>query len=434
MELLLLGGTTEGSDGRSTLSNNLGKSIEVTSTNETLVGGGLVTILLRGELVGLELRVGGHTSLGVLLGEAEHAVVEGMETGKGDELELVAEGTEGLLEGTDLLIAKELLPVEGRRAVVGEELAGELGVDGSGELLGLLHVGLTGLEPDEIGIGSVGETTSNGGINATTDAVEALSGALTGAEGLVTLIDVGGEEVGTEGIGTGDDEGGNVGNISGETSGGDLLDELVGGDEDLATHVAALLGGGELILEMNAGGTGLDHTEHKLIGVEDTTETGLSVSNNGSEEINLSGALGVLDLISALEGVVDPLDNLGDGVSRVEGLIGVGLVSAVVVTSDLPAGKVDSLKAGGDHLNSLVTSKSTKGRDVVLSVEELPELLSTDPGKGVLDGDATTEALNILLAEDARDTSPTVSVGRRGRHFFELWISIETQGGSEWYN
>ena len=48
---------------------------------------------------------------------------------EGDELKLVAQLAELLLEGGNLLLGQVLLPVEGGGAVVGQALAGELGVD-----------------------------------------------------------------------------------------------------------------------------------------------------------------------------------------------------------------------------------------------------------------------------------------------------------------
>jgi hypothetical protein len=46
----------------------------------------------------LQLAVGGHAARGVLAGQGEHAVVERVEAGQGDELELVAQGAQRLLE------------------------------------------------------------------------------------------------------------------------------------------------------------------------------------------------------------------------------------------------------------------------------------------------------------------------------------------------
>ena len=84
-------------------------------------------------------------------------MVERVEPGQRHELELVAQRADLLLEGRDLGLVHRAAPVERRRAVVGEELARELGVDGGGELAGLLEVRGGGLDPEEVGVGGVGE-------------------------------------------------------------------------------------------------------------------------------------------------------------------------------------------------------------------------------------------------------------------------------------
>jgi hypothetical protein len=69
-------------------------------------------------------------------------VVQRVEAGQRDELELVAHRAQLALELGDRRVVEVLLPVERRRAVVGEQLAGELGVDALGELLGLARSGV----------------------------------------------------------------------------------------------------------------------------------------------------------------------------------------------------------------------------------------------------------------------------------------------------
>jgi hypothetical protein len=53
----------------------------------------------------------------------------------------------------------------------------------------------------------------------------------------------------------------------------------------------------------------------------------------------------VLDLVGALEGVVDALHNLGHRVHGVQALVGVGLQGRVGITCHLPARQVDGLQA-----------------------------------------------------------------------------------------
>jgi hypothetical protein len=108
----------------------------------------------------LEVDEGAHVVARIAVGQVEHRVVQAVEAGQRDELELVAHGAELALELGDGGVVEVLLPVEGRRAVVGQHLAGELRVDGIGERLASFQVGLAGLAPDQVGVGRVGQAAA----------------------------------------------------------------------------------------------------------------------------------------------------------------------------------------------------------------------------------------------------------------------------------
>ena len=188
-----------------------------------------------------------------------------MEAGEGDELEAVAERREVALERRDLGVAQVLAPVERRRAVVGEELAGELLVDRGGELLGLRHVGRRRLAPDQVGVGGVGEAARDRGVDAVADAEEALRRALAGAELAVDLVDVARQERGRERVGARDDQRRHVGDVGREPRRDERADVLGGRHEHLAAEVAALLLGRELVLEVDRRRAGLDERLHDLV-------------------------------------------------------------------------------------------------------------------------------------------------------------------------
>ena len=94
----------------------------------------------------------------------------------------------------------------------------------------------------------------------------------------------------------------------------------------------------QLILEMHAGGAGLDHRLHQLEGVERAAESGLGVGHDRQEPVACRVALGMLDLVGPPEGAVDPLDHGRHGVGRVEALVGIHLAGSVGVGRHLPAG------------------------------------------------------------------------------------------------
>jgi hypothetical protein len=69
--------------------------------------------------------------------------------------------------------------------------------------------------------------------------------------------------------------------------------------------VAALLHARQLVLEVHAGSTRFDHRLHQFEGVEHAAEARFGVGHDGREEVDVVLALAPLDLVGALEGVVD---------------------------------------------------------------------------------------------------------------------------------
>ena len=275
------------------------------------------------------------------------------------------------------------LPVEGRRAVVGQQLVRELAADGLGELLGDLEVRHAGLHPDEVGVRGVGLGASDAGLDAVLDAVEALGGAGAVEELAVALVDVGGDQGGGLGVGTGDDDRRDVGDVGRETSRGQGADVLLGRDEHLATEVAALLLRRELVLPVRAGDAGRDHGLLQLVDVERATEAGLAVGDDRGEPVLDRGvALDLGDLVGAQQRVVDAAHDLRHRVGRVEALVRVGVAGEVRVAGDLPAGQVDGLEAGADLLHGLVAGEGAEGVDVVLVVARDPTGSRSRGGRG----------------------------------------------------
>src|SRR5690606_30223693 len=150
----------------------LGDSVKVACTNFALVFHRGKAQWCSGELFFLQLNKSAHLVAGVAVSQFEHAVVQCVETSQGNELELVAHGTEFALELGNGGVVQVLLPVERWRAVVGQQLARELTVDGFGKAASVLQIRRGGFAPDQVGVRSVGQTTSNGLIQTGTGAVE----------------------------------------------------------------------------------------------------------------------------------------------------------------------------------------------------------------------------------------------------------------------
>jgi hypothetical protein len=65
-----------------------------------------------------------------------------------------------------------------------------------------------------------------------------------------------------------------------------------------------------LVLEVHAGRAGLDERAHELIRVEVAAKAGLRVGHDGRKPVHVRLARRVLDLVGALERIVDALDDL----------------------------------------------------------------------------------------------------------------------------
>ena len=119
----------------------------------------------------------------------------------------------------------------------------------------------------------------------------------------------------------------------------------------------------------------------------------------------------MLDLVGALEGAVDPAAELGPGIGGVERLIRIHGAGGVGVGGDLPAGEVDRLQAGADHLHRLVAGDGAQRIHIILAVEELPEPLGAAAGEAVLDRDRAAQPLDL---GDGIGPVDAVEAARRG--------------------
>ena len=133
-------------------------------------------------------------------------------------------------------------------------------------------------------------------------------------ERLVGRIDVARQQRGAERVGARDEHRRHVEDVGREPRGDQRPDELARRDEHLAAEVAALLLGGELVLEVDAGGAGLDHRLHQLERVQRAAEAGLGVGDDRREPVGLVAALRRVDLVGAQERVVQPPHERRDAV------------------------------------------------------------------------------------------------------------------------
>ena len=103
----------------------------------------------------------------------------------------------------------------------------------------------------------------------------------------------------------------------------------------------------------------------------------------------------MLDLVGALQRLVDPPAELGAGIGRVERLVGIHGAGGVGVGGDLPARKIDRLEAGPDHLHRLVAGDRAQRVDMALAAEQLPEPGRAAAGEAVFDCDRAAQPLDV---------------------------------------
>ncbi len=257
-------------------------------------------------------------------------------------------------------------------------------MDGGGEPCRLIEIGVRGLTPEQVGVWRICQSTGDGLVETGLHLEEALVGPGPGAEGAVCRVDVAGEQGCRVGVGAGYDEGRHPADVGGEPRRDQRPDMLGGGDEHLAAHVPAFLLRGKLVLEVHTGGPGLDERLGQLEDVERSAEPGFAVGHDGNHPVDGVVALGPVDLVGASQGVDDPPYQGRSGVRRVEALVGVHLVGQVGVARHLPAGQVDRLEPGFDHLHRLPSAHGAEGVDVVAGSEQLPQPLRHQSADGVV--------------------------------------------------
>ena len=336
-----------------------------------------------------------------------------MEPGQGNELILVAHCPQFALEQLHLRLVQMLCPVEGGRAVIGQHLVGILLADRLGKALGILQIRGRGLAPDQVGIGRVGQAARDGAVEAALQAEEALGRALAGDEGRVILVHIGGDEARGLRIGAGHDDAGHAHHVGGEARRVQRADELAGRHQHLAAHMAALLLRGQLILEMHGRGPRLDHRLHQLEDIQRAAETGLGVGDDRREEIMLGRGLAVmplhgLDLVGALQRLVDAAHDGRHAIDRIEALIGIHVAAGVGVRRDLPARQVDRLQPGLYLLHRLVAGEGAQRRDEILLMQQLPELARTIFGQRMMDRQRPRQPADIRHRVGAGDVAPAV--------------------------
>ena len=168
-------------------------------------------------------------------------------------------------------------------------------------------------------------------------------------------------------------------------------------DQNLAAEMAAFLFRCQLVLVMDARSTCLDKGLHDLEGIERPAETGLRIGNDRREPGVDRKALALrrLDLVGALQGAVDTLCEFRCGIGRIKRLVRIHGRCRIGIRSNLPAGKIDRLQPGTNHLHGLVAGKRTERIDEIFLVDQLPQPVGAHFGQRMADFDGAAQPLDI---------------------------------------
>src|SRR6266478_6054616 len=258
VKLFSFRGASERGGRRIAARNDLGDFVEVAGPDEALVGDGAIAEFLRGKFFLLEFRIRGHAGLRVAARKVEHGHVQRVEARQRDELEFVAHFSEFLLEVGDGDVVKLFLPVERRRAIIGQEFPWEFRMNGVGEFPRFGEIRSGGFAPKHVGVRSVSEAASNGGVDPAAELVEAFWRAFAVDEFPVARVRVGKQKSGGVGVGARDENRGNAANVGRKPRRHQFFDELARWYDNFTTQLPALFGRRELVFEMYARSAGFD--------------------------------------------------------------------------------------------------------------------------------------------------------------------------------
>ena len=243
------------------------------------------------------------------------------------------------------------------------------------------------------------------------ETVETFRGALARDELAIALVDIGGDQLGAFGIGARQHEGRRAADVGGQTRRDQVALMRRGRDQHLAAHVTALLLRSELVLEVNAGRARLDIGLHDLERVERTAEACLGVSHDRHEPVDLGAALGVLDLVGALEGAVDAAAQFRAGIGGIQALVRVHRARRIGVGCDLPARQIDRGQTGAGLLHRLIAGDRAERVHIRLFVERFPKPIGAALGQRVGDRHRAAQLLHLGRAVRPADAIETPGGG-----------------------
>ena len=144
-------------------------------------------------------------------------------------------------------------------------------------------------------------------------------------------------------------------------------------------------------------------------------EAGLGIGDDRREPVALGAALGMLDLVGALQRAVDLPGQLRPGVGGIERLVGIHRAGGVGVGRRLPAGQIDGVESGADHLHRLVAGDRAERPNRLVALQQFPQLQRAAAGEAMLDRHRAAQADDVFGA-----IGPLDAVEAAGRGDYDL--------------
>ncbi len=149
--------------------------------------------------------------------------------------------------------------------------------------------------------------------------------------------------------------------------------------------MAALLGRGQLVLEVNTGCACANHVFHEFERIQIAAESGFSVGNDGGEPVDTVVPVERMDFVRADERIVDAFHHLRHGVDGIQALVRVHFTRAVAVAGHLPAGAIDCPETRLHFLDCLVARERAERAQRLVLLNIIPELLAAATRQRIFD-------------------------------------------------
>src|SRR5438128_6472836 len=147
--------------------------------------------------------------------------------------------------------------------------------------------------------------------------IEALRSTFSRHELMIPRIHIVRQELRSLSIRPGNQNSWNTHHIRGKASGDECPDKLSRWNQYLTTEMSTLLLAAELVLIVDGGGSGFDHSLHQFKRVKNSTKSGLCISNYRCKPINVPFSLHMLYLVLSLQCLIDSSNKLRNTVRLV---------------------------------------------------------------------------------------------------------------------